>query len=207
MLCTSSAFPSVKRPRIAIIVAIGPKRVIGQGNQLPWKLPRDMKFFRRATVGHAIVMGRKTFQSLGCKPLPKRRNIVITRNPLAQWKNVDVVHSLEEAIRLASNEKRIFIIGGGEIYRAALPIADDVYITEITDQNPNLSLFDPFPGDTFFPPLDEKQWRLDRPPKRQNIASDRVPPIRPPQLKRGGLYFQILRYKKRHPRTEKMHKE
>lgn len=192
----------MKRPRILIIAAIGPKRVIGQGNQLPWKLPRDMKFFRRATVGNTIVMGRKTFESLGCKALPKRRNIVITRNPNAHWKNVDVAHSLEEAIRLSNNEKKIFIIGGGEIYRAALPIADNVYLTEISDQNPNFSLFDPFPGDTFFPALDENIWKLDRPPKRQNIASDRVPPMRPPQLKRAGLYFQIFRYKRLRPRRQ-----
>lgn len=187
----------MKRPRVAIIVAIGPERVIGQGNQLPWKLPRDMKFFRRATLGHPIVMGRKTFESLGCRALPKRRNIVITRNPLAQWKGVEVVHSLGEAIQLASNEKRIFVIGGGEIYRAALPIADEVYITEIGDLNPNFNLFKAFPGDTFFPVLDAEQWRLDRAPKRMNIASDRVPPIRPPKLKRPGLYFQIFRYKRR----------
>ena len=197
----------MKRPRIAIIVAIGPDRVIGQENQLPWKLPRDMKFFRRATLGNTVVMGRKTFESLGCKPLPKRRNIVITRNPLAHWMNVDVAHSLEEAIEAAKDDKRIFVIGGGEIYRAALPIADEVYVTEISDKNPNLNLFVAFPGDTFFPPLDEKQWSLDRPPKRLNIASDRVPPIRPPQLKRGGLYFQIFRYKKRPPHRQLNTKE
>jgi len=156
-----------------------------------------MKFFRRATLGHTIVMGRKTFESLGCRPLPKRRNIVITRNPVAHWNNIEVAHSLDEAIKLAMGEKRIFVIGGGEIYQAALPIADEIYLTEITDRNPNLSLFEAFPGDTFFPQLDEDHWRLDRPPKRFNVASDRIPPLSPPKLKRSGLFFQIFRYKRK----------
>jgi dihydrofolate reductase len=156
-----------------------------------------MKFFRRATLGHTIIMGRKTFESLGCRPLPKRRNIVVTRNPTWNARGVEIAHSLEEAIQLGKHEARVFIIGGGELYRAALPIADEVFITEIADQNRNLNLFPAFAGDTYFPELDEGIWRLAREGKRWLIASDRVPPIRPPKLRRTGLYFRIQKYKRR----------
>jgi len=184
------------RTRVAIIVAIGPDRTIGQGNQMPWKLPKDMKFFRRVTTGHTVIMGRKTYESLGCKPLPKRRNIVVTRNTDYRAPGCEVVHSLEEAIELGKGEQRLFVIGGGELYRAALPIADEIYITQIEDRSPIEDMFS-FPGDTFFPHLDEKEWILARPPKRWFIASDRLPALQRSRLKRTGLCFQILKFTKR----------
>ena len=182
--------------RVAMIVAIGPNRTIGQGNQMPWKLPRDMKFFRRVTVGHTVIMGRKTFESLGCRPLPKRRNIVVTRNKGYHAPGCEVARSLEAALDLGKDQIRVFIIGGGELYRAALPIADELYITEIEDRNPTEDMFS-FPGDTFFPQIDDQEWELARPAKRWFVASDRLPPLRLPQLKRTGLYFKFLKYTRR----------
>ncbi|OIQ97746.1 dihydrofolate reductase [mine drainage metagenome] len=184
------------RTRVAIIVAVGPNRTIGQDNQMPWKLPKDMKLFRRVTTGHTVIMGRKTFESLGRKPLPKRRNIVVTRNADYRAPGCEVVHSLDEAIQLGKGEQRLFVIGGGELYRAALPIADEVYLTEIADRNPTADMFS-FPGDTFFPHLDENEWTLARKRSRWFIASDRLPALREYRLKRTGLYFRMLKYIKR----------
>lgn len=181
---------------VAIIVAIGPNRTIGQGNQMPWKLPKDMKFFRRVTTGHTVIMGRKTFESLGRKPLPKRRNIVVTRNNSYQAPGCEIAHSLDDALEMGRDERRVFVIGGGELYRAALPIADEVYVTEIADRNPTDDMFS-FPGDTFFPRLDEDEWILARPSKRWFVASDRLPALKRSRLKRTGLCFQILKFTNR----------
>ena len=119
-------------PVVALIVAIGPRRVIGQDNQLPWKMPRDLRFFRMATVGHTVIMGRKTFESLGSRPLPKRTNIVVTRNPHYEAKGCLVASSLEDAISKASTEERVFVVGGGELYNSALPIAKEAFITAVS---------------------------------------------------------------------------
>jgi len=179
--------------KIAIIVAIAPNRAIGQDNQMPWKLPKDMKLFRRVTTGHTVIMGRKTFESLGCRPLPKRRNIVVSRNGNYRAPGCEVVHSLDEAITLGREDTKIFVIGGGELYKAALSIADEVYLTEIEDRNPTDDMFS-FPGDTFFPRLDEGEWTLARPAKRWFIASDRLPALKEPRLKRTGLCFRMLKF-------------
>lgn len=180
-------------PIVAVIVAIGPQRVIGQDNQLPWKMPRDLRFFRTATVGHTVIMGRKTFESLGKRPLPKRTNIVVTRNSRYEAKGCLVANSLEDAIDKASSQERVFVIGGGELYRSALKIATEAYVTEIYDENPNLNLFEPFPGDTFFPELDSTDWTLTH-PGRRFVAANRVPPFHPARVKRTGLYFQIRKF-------------
>jgi dihydrofolate reductase len=142
-----------------------PNRLIGQGGRIPWHEPEDLKFFKRITTGHAIIMGRKTFDSMG-RPLPNRRNIVITRN--TDWKPPsepqasslkpqvlippDVVHSLDEALDLCRSrkEQEVFIIGGAEIYALALPIADEMLITYV--DCPNLS------GDTYFPEWNPADW-------------------------------------------------
>jgi len=144
---------------ISIVVAVANNNVIGKANQLIWKLPADLKHFRKITEGHTVVMGRKTFESIG-RPLPNRRNIVITRQADFAPAGVDVVHSLDEALQLAgagptsakasAGAAEIFVIGGGEIFRQALPLARRIYFTRIDHE---------FDGDAFFPELDPKEWK------------------------------------------------
>lgn len=133
------------KPKVSIIVAIaGKKRVIGKKGGLPWYIPQELKRFKEITMGHPIIMGRKTHESIG-KALPGRTNIVITSDPNYTALECIIVHSLEEALRLASltqGHEEIFIIGGGEIYRQALPKADKLYLTKIEAE---------IGGDTFFP--------------------------------------------------------
>ena len=184
-------------PIVALIVAIGPKRVIGQDNQLPWKIPRDLRFFKKVTIGHTVIMGRKTFESLGSRPLPKRINIVVTRNLHYEAKGCLVANSLEDAISKASSQERVFIIGGGELYKSALEIATEVFVTEIYDENPNLNLFEPFPGDTYFPELDST-WEIKHPGRKKFVAADRIPVINPKTVKGvdliRGLYFRNKKF-------------
>ena len=126
---------------IKIIVAMSKNRVIGNSNTLIWHLPEDLKRFRQLTTGNTIVMGRKTYESIG-KPLSNRRSIIITRNPDYKVEGCEVVNSLEEALLLSNSD--CFIIGGGEIYRQAIGIADRLYITSIDKD---------FEGDTKFPDI------------------------------------------------------
>ena len=137
---------------ISLLLAADENNVIGKDNQLPWRLPNDLKYFKNLTWGMPVLMGRKTFESLG-KPLPGRKNIVITRNK--DWKNeaVAVVHSTEEAIHIAqeSDIKEIFIIGGAEIFNSVLPQANRIYLTRIHHQ---------FEGDAFFPELNKNEWQV-----------------------------------------------
>ena len=134
---------------ISIIVAFAENNVIGKDNQMPWKLSDDLKRFKAITTGHTVVMGRKTFESLG-KPLPNRKNIVLTSNPAAVPTNVITAGSLQQAIALAEPESELFIIGGGDVYRQALPIADRLYLTKVhTD----------IEGDTYFPEINYAEWR------------------------------------------------
>lgn len=127
---------------LSIIVAMTKERVIGYQNKIPWHLSEDLKHFKKITMGHPIIMGRKTFESIG-HPLPGRENIVITRNKNYKAVGVTIVHGLEEALKNKTGE--CFVIGGAEIYKAALPQADKLYLTLIHDQ---------IKGDTFFPPVD-----------------------------------------------------
>lgn len=131
--------------KITIIAAISENRVIGKAGALPWHLPEDLRRFRRLTEGHAVVMGRKTFESIG-RPLPKRRNIILSREPDFQVEGAEVFGALDEAIdELAcGGEQEVFIIGGGEIYRQALPLADRIELTMLPQA---------VEGDTFFPPI------------------------------------------------------
>ena len=133
---------------VSIIVAIAQNGTIGDKNSLLWHIKEDMRFFRTTTSGHAVVMGRKTFESLGSRPLPKRTNIVITRADRA-FEGALTAHSLEEAIRLAEGDEEIFIIGGAQIYREALRIADRMYITRVMHD---------YEGDTSFPEIDPNMW-------------------------------------------------
>ena len=135
---------------VSIIVAIAQNGTIGDKNSLLWHIKEDMRFFRTTTSGHAVVMGRKTFESLGSRPLPKRTNIVITRSDRA-FEGALTAHSLEEAIRLAEGDEEIFIIGGAQIYREALRIADRMYITRVMHD---------YEGDTSFPDIDLSEWEL-----------------------------------------------
>jgi dihydrofolate reductase len=131
-------------PKISLIAAIGQNRELGAGNELMWHLPDDFAWFVRHTKGHPVVMGRKTMESLG-KPLRNRRNIVVTRNPQLTNEGFEVFPGLSEALSSAreTESEEIFVIGGGQIYAQALPMADRLYITEVHAS---------FPGaDTFFP--------------------------------------------------------
>ena len=135
---------------ISIIVAIAQNGIIGDKNSLLWHIKEDMRFFRTTTSGHAVIMGRKTFESLGSKPLPKRKNIVITRSDLT-FEGALTAHSLDEAIAMAEGDEETFIIGGAQIYRAALAVADRMYITRVERD---------YEGDTSFPDIDYSQWQL-----------------------------------------------
>jgi dihydrofolate reductase len=128
---------------INIIAAMSKNRVIGNNNTLIWKLPNDMKRFKELTSGHIVIMGRKTFESIG-KPLTNRLNVVITRNPHWTKEGVLVTNSLESALKLSSEGKEIFIIGGGDIYKQSLKFANRIYFTVIDEE---------FDGDTTFPEI------------------------------------------------------
>jgi dihydrofolate reductase len=130
---------------ISIIVATSKNRVIGNNKSLIWKLPADLKRFKQITTGNTIVMGRKTYESIG-KPLPNRRNIIITRDTNYLVDNCEIVNSLEEALMLCNND--CFIIGGGEIYKQSIDIADKIYLTLVQED---------FEGDTYFPEIG-KEW-------------------------------------------------
>lgn len=141
--------------RLAVIVAAAENAVIGRNNALPWHLPEDLRYFKKVTMGKPIVMGRKTFESIG-RPLPGRVNIVVTRNPGFQAEGVRVVASLDEALRLAEDialidgAQELVVIGGAEIYKAAIPRAERLYITEVHAS---------VEGDACLPQVDWKDWR------------------------------------------------
>lgn len=142
---------------ISIIVGLGQDQVIGKNNDMPWHLSADLRYFAKTTKGHPIIMGRKCYESIG-RPLPKRHNIIITRNKTFQAQGCVVVHSLEEALQEATNyyqnnptdAPEVFVIGGGEIYQQALSAANRLYITYIDVQVEG--------GDVFFPAFDQNQW-------------------------------------------------
>jgi dihydrofolate reductase len=139
-----------KEAALAVIAAVARNGVIGAGNALPWRLPADLARFRALTLGHSVVMGRRTWDSIA-RPLPGRQNIVVTRHAQFAAAGVDVAHSLPEALSIAHMPKPAFCIGGGELYRLALPIADVLYITEIERD---------FEGDARFPEFDRSDFRV-----------------------------------------------
>lgn len=138
--------------KISIVVASSNNDVIGKDNQLLWHLSDDLKRFKKITSGHCIVMGRKTFESIG-KPLPNRTNIIITRNQQLTIEGVEICSSLEAAINLAKslNETELFIIGGGEIFKESLALADKVYLTLVDTD---------IEGDTYFS-IDQTEWQIE----------------------------------------------
>ncbi|MCB0685549.1 MAG: dihydrofolate reductase [Saprospiraceae bacterium] len=138
---------------VSAIAAMSKNRVIGKENDLPWHLPADMKYFMRTTKGHHVIMGRKTFESLGV-PLKNRTNIIITRDVFYTASGILVCHALEEALDIADahSEEEVFVIGGAEIYKLSLPYLDRIYLTEIDLMVPD--------GDAFFPEFKSSEWQL-----------------------------------------------
>lgn len=137
------------KPRVSLIVAMAKNRVIGINNTLPWHLPADLKHFKALTMGHHIVMGRKTYESIG-KPLPGRTSVVVSRNRKLKIAGCIVAHTLEQALAVCAVDDEIFVVGGAELYVRALPIADKLYITEIQKDAQ---------GDAFFPVINHDEWR------------------------------------------------
>lgn len=150
-----------KKPIVSAIAAIaGEKRVLGKQGKIPWNIPADAKFFKDTTVGHPVIMGRTTYLSIG-KPLIGRTNIVVTRNPDFFAKGIIVVHSIDEAIEQAKkiDDKEIFVIGGGEIYKEALSKTDRLYLTVIDKE---------IKGDTFFPDYGQFKKVISKVPGESN---------------------------------------
>ena len=146
---------------ITIIAAIGNNNELGKGNDLIWHLPADLKRFKKRTTGHAIIMGRNTFESIG-KPLPNRRSIIITRNTSYQKEGCEIVHSLEDAIELIASQEDAFIIGGAQIYKEAMEknVVDQLDITKVHQD---------FDADVFFPAIDSRVWEEV---SRENFSPD-----------------------------------
>ena len=140
--------------KIAIIVAVAKNNVIGGENKLLWHLPADLKHFKNLTTGHCIVMGRKTYESIG-RPLPNRTNIIISRNDDFKAEGCVLFKSLEKAMESAQELEQngtIFIIGGGNVYKQAMPLADEIYVTDVDLE---------IEGDTYFPAISPKDWTLE----------------------------------------------
>lgn len=146
-------------------------RVIGVNNTLPWHLSEDLKHFKSLTTGHTIIMGRKTYESIG-RPLPNRRNIVISRNMEASYEGAEVVHSIENAFSISRNDNEVFVIGGSNIYQQALSLVDHLYITEIKKS---------FSGDAYFPEINKQIW---------------VESSREDHITNDGLEFSFVKYQK-----------
>ena len=136
--------------QLSLIVAMDENRLIGNDNQLPWRLPADLAFFKRTTMGKPIIMGRKTFDSIG-RPLPGRRNIVITRDPEFSAEGCEVVHSIEAALAGCSEHDELMLIGGATLYEQTLDQVSCLYVTRIHHS---------FSGDTWFPEFDVKHWKI-----------------------------------------------
>ncbi|MBM3348662.1 MAG: dihydrofolate reductase [Betaproteobacteria bacterium] len=148
----------MNRPSISMIVARSSNHVIGKNNQLPWKISADLQFFKKVTLGYPIIMGRKTWESIG-RPLPGRRNIVVSRNSEYQAKGAELVLSLDEALQSLREFERVFVIGGQQLFNQAFPLADQLFITEIELK---------VEGDTFFEVPDPQNWQI----VERNAASE-----------------------------------
>jgi len=157
--------PSVaaEPPRVYLVAAVSRNGIIGANGKLPWHLPEDLKHFKSLTLGHPVIMGRRTWESLG-KPLPGRENIVVSRRPGYEAAGASVAASLDAAIALCAGEPVAFVIGGAEIYAAALPLANGLVLTEIHNN---------YDGDTRFPEWDRQRWRETQ--RKAHTATDGVP--------------------------------
>ncbi len=136
--------------KITLIVAASTNNAIGKDNKMLWHLPEDFKYFKRNTIEHSIIMGRKTFDSIG-RALPERRNIVLTRNQDWQAEEVDVANSLDEVLSYCRDEREVFIIGGANLYKQTLPLAHKILLTRVQAE---------LPGDAFFPEFATSEWKL-----------------------------------------------
>ena len=144
---------------VSLVVAADEEGGIGRGGGLPWHLPADLKHFRALTMGKPVIMGRRTWESIG-RPLPERRNVVVSRQPSLQVPGCEVAGSLDDALRLVDDAAEACVIGGAEIYRLALPLADLIHLTRVHAR---------VEADTFLPPLDPREWRLQ---SREEHAAD-----------------------------------
>ena len=160
------------KPQLTLVAAMARGNVIGVANTLPWHLPEDLKHFKAVTLGKPVIMGRKTFDSIG-RPLPGRLNIVITRQSDWQHDGVSVAHSLEQALALAANVPEVCIIGGAELYRQALPLADRLCLTHIALD---------VAGDACFPAWSDEQWSCQ---------------AQPAQTAANGLVYHYADYQRR----------
>lgn len=149
-------------PRIYLVAAVAANGVIGAGGRVPWHLPEDLKHFKSLTLGHPVIMGRRTWESIG-RPLPGRENIVVTRRPGFEAPGASVAASLEAALALCLGEPVVFVIGGAELYAAALPIADGLVLTEIHRD---------YEGDVRFPDWDRARWRETQ--RKPRVTADGV---------------------------------
>lgn len=134
---------------LSLIVAMAKNRTIGINNTLPWRIPADLKHFKALTMGHHMIMGRKTFDSIG-KPLPGRTTVVVTRNEALKIAGCVMATSLQKAVAACANDEEIFVVGGAELYALALPLAHKMYVTEIQQE---------VAGDAFFPQFDRAEWQ------------------------------------------------
>ena len=148
---------------LSLIVAVGENNEIGKKGRMPWHLPADLKHFKALTLGKPVIMGRKTFEAIG-KPLPERRNIIVTRDPEYRVTGGEVAHTLTDALVLVAGTPEIMLIGGGELYREALPRAQRIYLTRVHSR---------FDADTFFPALDPNDWREVA--REEHAADERNP--------------------------------
>ena len=147
-------------PIVSVIAALARNRVIGIDNTLPWRLPEDLRHFKALTMGHHIVMGRKTYESIG-KPLPGRTTVIVTRDPAYRVAGCLTAHSLDAAIAACSGDAEVFFVGGAELYAQVLPLADRLYLTEIQAD---------YAGDAWFPEFDRSLWRESE--RRENVNPD-----------------------------------
>lgn len=145
---------------VSIIAAVSRNNVIGKDNKLPWHLAADLKHFKELTSGHTVIMGRKTYESIG-RPLPDRRNMVITRNKDFNVDGIETIHSIEQALSLTKDDGEVFVIGGEEIYKLALPFANKIYLTRVDVE---------VEGDAFFPKLG-LDWKETS--KVENLKDDK----------------------------------
>ncbi|AFZ83115.1 dihydrofolate reductase [Candidatus Kinetoplastidibacterium crithidiae] len=157
---------------IIIIVAYSKNRVIGRQNTIPWHLIGDMKHFKQTTINNQIIMGRKTWESLKIKPLPNRKNIIITNNTSLTFKDGVAAYSLYDAIQKCSTKQKVFIIGGEQLYKQFMPLSSTIIATEIHNE---------FQGDAFFPKINKKLWIEEK---------------RDHQLPENGLKYDFVIYKK-----------
>lgn len=135
---------------ISLLVAMDKNRVIGKDNGLPWHLPADLAYFKKVTMGHHIIMGRKTFESIG-RPLPGRTTVIVTRNKDYKVEGCHVIHSIDDVKKMGEEmDEELFVIGGAEIFKEVLSFADRLYITKIDEV---------FEGDTFFPEINDAEWK------------------------------------------------